>query len=48
MRTFIACLLFAAAAGAQQLPTLPQINTGAPVLNTGSGITQFTFLRRGR
>jgi hypothetical protein len=43
MRTFVACLLFAAAAGAQQFPTLPQINTGAPPLGPGSGLTQFTF-----
>jgi 2',3'-cyclic-nucleotide 2'-phosphodiesterase (5'-nucleotidase family) len=43
MRTFILCLLFAASARAQQFPTLPQLNTGAPALGAGSGITQFTF-----
>lgn len=43
MRTFIACLLVAAAASAQQFPALPQLSTGAPALGGGSGVTQFTF-----
>ena len=43
MRTFIGCLLVAAVAGAQQLPPLTHLNTGAPALGSGSGLTQFTF-----